>query len=702
MMFMNTTFVSCLCRRTCRRISTGLMLSASAVVASASLTIDREDYADRLRGFWAGELLANWTGIRTEHVRPGWGNPRPLYTDADWGAYDPLADRGDHRNGWVDWIFNDPPGRDPYIEYNPWWADDDTDLEYMYLYLLSKYDTTMLAPEQIRDGWLDHIDVDNQGNARYLWVSNENAWRLMGESSQVPPHTGMVALARDNAVMIDAQLTTEIFGLFAPALPSKALEMADLPIATTADAYGYQAAQFNVLLLSLASAADPSLSPRDQVRWILEAARRMIPPTSRVAEMYDFIKADYDANPDKDNWELTRDRIQTRYQWQASNHGFQYRSSVESAINHAAGIMALFYGEGDYRKTVKIGVLAGWDSDNPTASNAGLLGFLLGFEALQTEFPEFTFSDRYNIFRTRRNFPDYLPGDPDANDTLSAMAERMLSIADRAIVEAGGVLDRDNDQWILPDLGYTSLLRNPRWKQRLESANLSVIEEGGTVEVTSSAGATGLGAVVDGFEHRFSGAEVNPSALPRYRGGRVSSATLEVTYSRPVRVASVRLIQGSGEDSGAGRFTDLRWDALVDGEWIQLEGQAPQIEPDWNFQQLDFTLAAPILAEGIRVSGGVAGGNLSVSEFDAFGEMPQWQDWFVHGGFGWVYGRLSETNVGCWLWSYSSGDWFYLYEGLYPWVWKSGAGWVYCYLDLGEGWLYYDSAEEWRPFVPAS
>jgi hypothetical protein len=681
-----------------RHLAVGLIFSATAAVASTSLTIDREGYADRLRGFWAGELLANWTGIRTEHVRPGWGNPRPLYTDADWGTYDPLADRGDHRNGWIDWIFNDPSGRDPYIEYDPWWADDDTDLEYMYLYLLSKYNTTQLTPEQIRDGWLDHIDVDNQGNARYLWVSNENAWRLMGESSQVPPHTGMMALAGDNAVMIDAQLTTEIFGLFAPALPAKALEMADLPIATTADAYAYQAAQFNVLLLSLASAVDSSLPLKDQVQWIMENARHMLPSTSRVAEMYDYIKADYEANSDKDNWERTRNRIQNRYQWQAGNFGFQYRSSVESAINHAAGIMALFYGEGDYRKTVRIGVLAGWDSDNPTASNAGLLGFLMGFEALQAEFPEFSFSDRYNIFRTRRNFPDYLPDDAAANDTLSAMAARMLPLIDRAVEEAGGAVDLDNDEWILPDFDDPSLLQNPRWRHRFASANLSVAGEGGTVEVTSSAGSSGLGAVVDGFEHRFSGAEVDTSSIPHYEGAQVTAAKVEVTYSRPVRVASLRLIQGSAEWSGAGRFTALQWEALVDGDWIPLEGVAPAIEPDWNFQQLDFTLATPILAEGIRLSGPVAGGNLSIFEFDAFGDTPQWQDWFVHHGFGWVYGRPSGTMVGCWLWSYSAESWFFLYEGLYPWVWMSGEGWVYCYLQRGEGWIYFDAVKEWRPF----
>lgn len=31
-------------------------------------------------------------------------------------------------------------------------------------------------------------------------------------------------------------------------------------------------------------------------------------------------------------------------------------------------MISLFYGEGDIKETIKIGALAGWDSDNPTAT----------------------------------------------------------------------------------------------------------------------------------------------------------------------------------------------------------------------------------------------------------------------------------------------------------------------------------------------
>ena len=44
----------------------------------------------------------------------------------------------------------------------------------------------------------------------------------------------------------------------------------------------------------------------------------------------------------------------------------------------ASSLVSLFYGEGDLKETIKIGTLAGWDSDNPTSTWGGLIGFIIG------------------------------------------------------------------------------------------------------------------------------------------------------------------------------------------------------------------------------------------------------------------------------------------------------------------------------------
>jgi hypothetical protein len=80
----------------------------------------------------------------------------------------------------------------------------------------------------------------------------------------------------------------------------------------------------------------------------------------------------------------------------ASANGFRYAGWVESSVNFAAGVVALLYGEMDYRRTVRIGALAGWNSDKPAATMAGLLGLIYGHDRIVAEFPEQSqFSDRY-------------------------------------------------------------------------------------------------------------------------------------------------------------------------------------------------------------------------------------------------------------------------------------------------------------------
>ena len=52
------------------------------------------------------------------------------------------------------------------------------------------------------------------------------------------------------------------------------------------------------------------------------------------------------------------------------------------------------------RVYVTMHVLAGWDSDNPTVTWGGLLGYLLGKDRVEAEFPGRVPSDTYWIHRT--------------------------------------------------------------------------------------------------------------------------------------------------------------------------------------------------------------------------------------------------------------------------------------------------------------
>lgn len=371
------------------------------------LIIDRAEYKDKLKGFWLGSCIANWTGLPTENRRTDF----PFFTDDDFG-----------------------PGKFDYVlDQSPWGADDDTDIEYVYQHAIEKYDNPLLTGEQISKEWQDHIGLP------LLWVSNLSALGQM-QNGAIPPAT---SLPENNPMwdMIDAQLTTEIFGALAPGRPDIALELGHLPIRTTAYLHSEWAAEFYIIMYSLSAIVDQSLSRKEQLHSMAEEARKRIPDWSYIADMYDFVKSHYEANTDKDNWETTRDAVARRYQYSITA-GYHYKYPWDSGINFAASIISLFYGEGDYKKTIRIGSMCGWDSDNPTATWGGLLGLMYGHQGIQEHFKKYDFSNAYNIARTRFSMPIPL-------DNFDDMAERGSQIIDDIVVNLmdGSI---QGDSWIIP------------------------------------------------------------------------------------------------------------------------------------------------------------------------------------------------------------------------------------------------------------
>lgn len=587
-------------------------------MAQPAITIDRAAYADRLHAMWLGECIANWTGLRTEGARI---NP-PFFTDTDWGTT-PASPPGMQR---IDFVLNQ----------DPWLADDDTDVEYVYLHAMSQLGRCALSPPEIRQAWLDHMDPN------WIWVSDRRAYDLM-QRGVLPPQTGSSA-ANQFWAAIDAQLTTEFFGALCPGMPDEALRYADLPIRTTADGFAIHAAQFYVVLYSLATRVDPTLSGKDKALWLVRTARRSLPDTSKSADIVDTVLADFEANPDLNNWERTRDLIYERYHGNASAHGFAYRGWTESSVNFASGVMCLLYGQCDYKRTVQIGTLSGWDSDNCTATMGGLLGLMLGYDALRAQFPGQAFSDRFNIHRTRINLPDYLPADPEADDTLTLMAQRMLPLIDSAITTAGGSIDTQANCWRLPPSPLCKPVEaNAGQRARRQSANNRVRLDGGTVTVTSPGPSSPWGPVwvyghsdpaniASGRTADFAGLDITDTRLfffstqgSGHAAGTIE--TLEVHYDRPVQAAVIRFIEGdhfgtpgSGSAPNGGWFDSVEVQVQVAGVWTTPAAtQSQPLDAARPFQCIDFTLAAPVLVTGIRVRGpcGGADGFITCTQLDA-------------------------------------------------------------------------------------
>ena len=414
--------------------------------------ISRDQYQLKLEGFWLGQNIANWTGLITEMDKVGTPKTMPFYTDNDWGAKDQVAMWGEYvpHASHIDFYFQ-PEG-------TAWGADDDTDIEYMYLYLHYVLNSSRLTAEQIRQGWLTHIYSEQDAPLykkfpssvpqveNFLWESNQQA-RLLMEEGVLPPQTSE-PVNNPKYSMIDAQLTTEIFGLLAPGRPDVALNIAYLPIRATAKYDSQWIANFYVVMHSLAAVVDTDQSLKHQSQWLAEQASVQLPDGSASKAVYQFVKAHYQNNPDKSYWESTRDAIYHRYQLNV-NDGYQYSQPFDAVINFAASLVSLFYGQGDIVRTIQIGTLVGWDSDNPTATWGGLLGFMLGYEGVKEAFNIDRVSDTYWIHRTRRNFPDLTPNRSGEN-TFEGMSKMGLDVIDRLVVDRlEGSLDTVNSFWYI-------------------------------------------------------------------------------------------------------------------------------------------------------------------------------------------------------------------------------------------------------------
>lgn len=577
-------------------LSAVLLLTLSPALTKAqqsdTRTLDRQLYHERLRGMWLGQSIANWTGLNTE----GFVTEPPFLTDADWGTTE---------------------GRWQVIDFIcevPWGSDDDTDIEYVYLHLMNQHQTIDLTPEQISDGWQRHIN-------NFIWVSNETARELFNDSV-LPPMTGMI-VANENALMIDAQLTTEFFGAIAPGMPATALEIANLPILTSSSGYAAHAAQFFVVLYALAADLDTAQPSADDIVGIVREARRYIPDTSKSADIVDFVLAEYLANPDKSDWERTRDAIYTRYEAEDSENDFQFQIWYESSINFASGLLALLYGEGDFVRTVQIGTLSGWDSDNGTATMGGLLGLIYGRDGIASLFEDDACgTDTYNIYRTRDALPDYLQDDPAAEDSFALMADRMLPLVDLAVERGGGV---DTEAWRLPALSDDPLAVNPLQQLYLASANNAILRAGLQANVSYEGGewsSENLQAAADGIEHDFSGREPDISQVASFMvdGDADGQLILTVTYDRPVLVNVIRFIEGEEPEAGGGCAT-LVPSIEVDGAWSTPAAYTVSPDPsesnDTSFQAFDMTLPAAIELTGIRLSCQTNSANyISIAELD--------------------------------------------------------------------------------------
>ena len=93
-------------------------------------------------------------------------------------------------------------------------TDDDTDFEWVYLYVMQEENEIFLSSDRLTQLWKNRIN-------RGIWCSNRYSRHLMNLGFQ-PPQTSMFALNPWADFNISGQFISETFGVVAPAMPQTA------------------------------------------------------------------------------------------------------------------------------------------------------------------------------------------------------------------------------------------------------------------------------------------------------------------------------------------------------------------------------------------------------------------------------------------------------------------------------------------------
>jgi ADP-ribosylglycohydrolase len=552
-----------------------LVAASLNVAAGAERTISAVDLFDRMRGMWLGELLGNAAGRPTEGVYAG-STPNP----------DPCV---------------------PWQIKQVWDGDDDTDLEYVALDALETYGfdcNSLLIAEQ----WLEHVG----GNGVY--VANKQAFYLMRDG-HVPPETGSRTL-NEHWYSIDAQISTEILGAVSPGLPQAAIDLTGRFGRITNSGFAVHAAQFYAALY-----ANAFFEPN--VVELVFRGLEAIPASSRTAAVVGEVLNWYldDASDGTLDWRATRAKLYQKYQGPGSFG--RYYNWVESTINVGATVLALLYGQGDFKQTVQIAVLAGWDCDCNPATAGGLLGIIHGFSGLPTDLTDPALCGNLYMNVSRPGLPDLATELPQY-EAISTIAIRMLILAQENIVRHGGFYVRDGflrvyhipePQAVVPDPEQPDPNGPAGLVARALAAGITVTPTASVQHYDPEQDRSNLNSIIDGIIDNSYNGRRPYSTYAANLADRPPMDWYELTFSQPVRFDKLVFHEGDivwgklntyyrQDQPLGGFFEDLTVEVLQDGQYLEPADlqMSPALDRFQMYQTITFTFA-PTVGRAIRILG---------------------------------------------------------------------------------------------------
>jgi hypothetical protein len=547
---------------------------------------------------WLGQLIGNYAGRQTEGKWSG-SSPNP----------DPC----------VPWVIKHPN------DANGWNADDDTDIEYIAIHILETNGLDCNSQE-IADQWRSHITSSG------IYIANRQAWYLMGDG-YIPPETGGRTY-NEHWYSIDSQITTETLGAISPGLPQPAIDLSGKFAHISNEGFPVHAAQFYTAMY-----ANAFFEPN--VVTLVTQGLNAIPTTSRTHQVITDVLNWYleDGNDGILDWRATRRKLYDYYQGSYS-YG-RYYNWLESTINTGATVLAILYGQGDFKNTVQIAVLAGWDCDCNPATAGGLIGIIKGYSGLPSDLadPNICSNVYKNVYRP------YLP-DPNQYrpqyDTITNIAARLTALTEQNILDNGGYITGSGQAktYNIPDTNM--VIPEPENPDPTGPAGLvaEALEAGITVTPTAAVqrfnannDRENLYSIIDGItDNSYDGHKPYYSYVSDPKPQR---DWYQLNFSRPVKFDTLTFYEGDivwqgvnnyyrDDIAKGGFFNNLTVEILRDGKFITPANlqMSPVLDRYKMYQTIFFTFA-PTVGQAIRIIGTPGGteGYTTIMELEATGNV---------------------------------------------------------------------------------
>ena len=305
------------------------------------VTISKIELLDKIKGGWAGQTIGCTYGGPTEFKYNG-----TMIQD-----YIPIK----YEDGCIKWWYENVPG-----------LYDDVYMDLTFVDIFDKYGLD--APvEKFAYAF---------ANAGYnLWHANQAA-RYNILNGIMPPESGHWK-NNPHADDIDFQIEADYAGLMSPAMINTAVSFTDDigHIMNFGDGwYGgvYVAAMYSLAFIY------------DDIETIVKEALQVIPAQSKYYKCMSDVIEWYYRYPD--DWKKTW--FECEKKWSSDKwcpDGVFVPFNIDATINSAYVLIGLLYGHGDFSKTVDIATRCGQDSDCNPATAAGILGTMLGYSQIPSE-----------------------------------------------------------------------------------------------------------------------------------------------------------------------------------------------------------------------------------------------------------------------------------------------------------------------------